>query len=157
MEVHKTPSHQLSEVWGETVALRNLGLALLISCPTVVAGFLIARWLLESNMADKKLATTYSLLIGLFVTVCCGVICALLFKPQRIVTTGAAEDSTTFEETLQELAADEGGLGHVANLPVEVRNEMRDLELYDAFAHAESDAFAHAESRVPTASERRSS
>ena len=128
---------QLSEVWGETVALRNLGLALLISCPTVIAGFLIARWLLESNMEDQKLADTYSLLIGLFVTVCCSVICALLFKPQRIVTTGAAEESTTFEETLQELA-DEGGLGHVANLPVEVQNEMRDLELYDAFAHAES-------------------
>jgi hypothetical protein len=141
------PALRLSEVWGETVALRNLGLALLISCPTVVAGFLIGRWLLESNMTDKKLAGTYSLLIGLFLTVCCAVICALLFKPQRIVTTGAAEDSTTFEETLQELAADEGGLGHVVNLPVEVQNEMRDLELYDAFAHAESGVRTTSEGR----------
>lgn len=128
----------LSEVWGETVALRNLALALAISAPTTIVAFLVARWLLESNMEDQKRADTFSLLIGLFVVVVCAVICARLFPPQRVVTTVDAEQSSTFEETLHELAADEGGLGAVADLPDEVQREMHDLDLYDAFAHAES-------------------
>ncbi|WP_305094925.1 hypothetical protein [Prescottella sp. R16] len=131
-------SLQLSEVWGETVALRNLVLALLISCPTTLVVFLVARWLLESNMDDRSRADTYSLLVGLFTVIVCAVICARLFPPQRVVTTEAAGQSSAFDETLREIAEDEGGLGRVADLPTEVQDEMRELDLYDAFARAEA-------------------
>jgi hypothetical protein len=131
---------QLAEVWGETVAPRNLTLALVISCPTTLVAFLVAKWLFESNMANQERASTYSLLVGLFVIVVCAVVCARLFRPQRIVTTDASAiaDSSTFEDALKELADDEGGLGSVERLPAEVAHEMRELGLYDAFAHAET-------------------
>lgn len=128
---------ELSEVWGETVALRNLTLALLISCPTTLATFLVARWFLESNVKDQAQAGTYSLLVGLLAVVVSAVLCARLFPPQRVVTTSAAEESSTLEEALRELAAAEGGLGAVADLPPEVQDEMRELGLYEAFAAAE--------------------
>lgn len=127
----------LSEVWGETVALRNLTLALLISCPTTLVTFLVARRILEANVKDQAQAGTYSLLVGLFAVVVCAVLCARLFPPQRIVTTSDAEHSSTMEEALRELAASEGGLGAVADLPPEVQAEMHELGLYEAFADAE--------------------
>jgi hypothetical protein len=137
---HEESGLELHSVWGETVAIRNLTVALLISSPATIVGFLIARSILDSTMDDEALARTYSLLAGLFVAVSCAALCSVLFKPQRVVTTDDAADSSTFDQALAEIAAEEGGLGRVSDLPLEVQAEMRSLGLYDAFERAEREA-----------------
>lgn len=128
---------ELVSVWNETVKSRNLFLSLLISVPATLIGLLVAEKLLTGVMEDDEIAKTYSLLIGLAIVVTTAVINARLFRPQRIVTTEAPEESTTFEETLRELEAEPGGLGDTSEVPPEVQQEMRDLGLYDAFVEAE--------------------
>ncbi|MCD2263717.1 hypothetical protein K3888_13515 [Dietzia aurantiaca] len=128
---------ELVSVWNETVKTRNLGYSLLISVPATLIGLLVAENLLSRVMADADIAKTYSLLIGLAIVVTTAVINARLFKPQRIVTTEEPGESTTFEETLRELADEPAGLGDTSAVPEEVRQEMRELGLYDAFVRAE--------------------
>jgi hypothetical protein len=127
----------LISVWGETVKTRNLCLALLISVPSTLIGLLVAEKILAGVMEDGEIAKTYSLLIGLAIVVTTAVISARMFRPQRIVTTGDAGQSTTFEEALEELAEGEGGLGHTDLVPAYVQQEMRSLRLHDAFVEAE--------------------
>ncbi|GAA4261229.1 MULTISPECIES: hypothetical protein [Dietzia] len=135
---------ELVSVWNETVRTRNLGYSLLISVPATLIGLLVAENLLSRVMEDAEIAKTYSLLIGLAIVVITAVINARLFPPQRIVTTEEPGESTTFEETLRELAEEPGGLGDTSAVPEEVRQEMRELGLYDAFVSAEQNVAARA-------------
>ncbi|WP_052068055.1 hypothetical protein [Rhodococcoides fascians] len=132
-----TTEPELIQVWNETVKTRNLFKALLISVPLTVIGLLVAEKLLTGVLDDDEIARTYSLLIGLVIVVTTAAINARLFRPQRIVTTEAPSESTTFEEALRDLEVEPGGLGDTAAVPPEVRQEMRDLGLYDAFVEAE--------------------
>lgn len=133
-----TGRSDLVEVWGETVSLRNLGMALLISTPVTVVVFYVGRTVLQHLVSDPDRADTFSLLVGLVSVITCAVVCARLFAPQRIlVDDDSVADSSSVDEALRELAEEEGGLGHVADLPPEVAQEMKDLGLYDAFARAE--------------------
>ncbi|KAA0918864.1 hypothetical protein [Dietzia sp. ANT_WB102] len=128
---------ELVSVWNETVKTRHLGLSLLISVPATLIALLVSQQVLGSVMDDQEIARTYSLLIGLAVVVSTAVLNARLFAPQRIVTTEAPEDSTSFEDTLRELATEPGGLGDTSRVPEQIRQEMRDLGLYDAFVDSE--------------------
>jgi multidrug transporter EmrE-like cation transporter len=128
---------ELISVWNETVKTKNLFTALLISVPLTLIGLLVADKLLTGVMDDDDIAKTYSLLIGLAIVVITAVVNAKLFRPQRIVTTETPGESTTFEETLRDLEVEPGGLGDTSAVPSEVRQEMRDLGLYEAFVEAE--------------------
>lgn len=134
--VEKEPT-DLAEVWGETVSLRNLALSLAISVPTTVIVYYIGHAVLVRAVSDPDRAETFSLLCGLASVIVCAVLCARLFAPQRVLVDDPVADSSSFEDALRELSEDEGGLGSVADLPPEVVQEMKDLELYDAFARAE--------------------
>jgi hypothetical protein len=128
---------ELISVRNETVKTKNLFKALLVSVPLTLIGLLVADKLLVGVMDDDEIAKTYSLLIGLAIVVITAVVNAKLFRPQRIVTTESPGESTTFEETLRELEVEPGGLGDTSAVPSEVRQEMRELGLYDAFVEAE--------------------
>ena len=128
----------LAEVWGEAVDLRNLGKALLIAVPVSLGGFLAAAAVLPGLVGTPATAKTYALLVGLFSTILGAVICAKLFKPQRIVTTEAAADSAVQAAALAELAASAEGLGDVTKLPEAVQAEMRELGVYDTFLEAQT-------------------
>ncbi|OZF42620.1 hypothetical protein [Rhodococcus sp. 14-2470-1a] len=128
---------ELISVWNETVKTRNLFKALLISVPLTLIGLLVAEKALTGAMEDDEIARTYSLLIGLAIVVVTAVVNAKLFRPQRIVTTEAPGESTTFEEALRDLEVEPGGLGNTSAVPLEVRQEMQDLGLYEAFVEAE--------------------
>ncbi|MBB1018739.1 hypothetical protein ACIQCV_16540 [Dietzia maris] len=136
---------ELVSVWNETVNTRNLFKALLISVVSTLIALLVAEKLLAGVMEDAEIAKTYSLLIGLAVVVITAVLNARFFRPQRIVTTGSPEESTTFEETLRELENEPGGLGDTSAAPLEVQQEMRTLGLYDAFVEAEHRAMRTSE------------
>lgn len=128
----------LAEVWGETVSLRNLAIALSISVPTTVVVFFVGRIILDRIVSDPDQAETFTLLCGLAAVVTCAVICARLFKPQRILVTDGAEDTESVEEAIRDMAENEGGIGRVSDLPESVQQEIKELGLYDAFLKAES-------------------
>lgn len=132
------PRRDLAVVWGETVSLRHLSWALLISLPATVVIFFLGHALLARTLDDPKEATTFSLLVGLAAVVACAVLCARLFSPQRIIVTDGSGNASATEATIEELAGTAHGLGKVADLPVEVQRELSDAGLRRAFERAEA-------------------
>lgn len=132
-----SPRRDLAEVWGETVSLAHLAAAVVIAVPLTLGGFTVGGWLLARATGDAETARTYSLLIGLALVVVSGALCAVLFRPQRRVNLGASDvTDTAFEDTLKDYHATEG-LGRVGDLPEDVQEELRHLELFEAFEAAE--------------------
>ncbi|XDF37079.1 hypothetical protein RBH89_08510 [Paracidovorax avenae] len=125
---------RLAEVWGDTVDLRHLAWSIAIGIGISVAGlFLASRWL-ATVVESKQLAHAYAMLAGLAGCVAAGVICARAFPPKREVTElDTPTDPAWRREVLEELAAQPGGLGTVADLPPVVVQELKELKLYDLF------------------------
>jgi hypothetical protein len=76
-------------------------------------------------------------------------VCAKLFKPKREVVEESS-DLASRTAVLDQLAAEAGGLGSVADLPEEVAAEMKELGLYDVFA-AHERRLSRARDTAPTA------
>jgi hypothetical protein len=126
----------LAEVWGDTVELGHLVKALLIGVPISAGSYLIAARLLAANGVAEQMAHAWALLVGLAGCLCGGVICALLFKPKRVISEGAL-DSDARREAIEVLANEPGGLGKISDLPVSVMEEMEQLGLRASFEAAE--------------------
>lgn len=126
----------LIEVWGDTVDSRHLLAAIVIGGALSLSAFLIARHLLLGVVAQPAMAGSYAMLIGLGGCLISGGICAKLFPPKRIVLEDPA-DPAWRDEALAKLAAEEGGLGRLEDLPPAVAAEMREIGLYDLFADYE--------------------
>ena len=73
------------------------------------------------------------MLAGLGGCLLAGVLCAMLFKPKRVVIEGEAADPFWRQEVLTKLAEQTGDLGSVDDLPPVVVKEMKELEIYDLF------------------------
>ncbi|BFO54921.1 hypothetical protein [Acidovorax sacchari] len=125
---------RLAEVWGDTVDLRHLAWSIAIGIGISVAGFFLASRWLATVVESKQLAHAYAMLAGLAGCVAAGVICARAFPPKREVTElDTPTDPAWRREVLEELAAQPGGLGTVADLPPVVVQELKELKLYDLF------------------------
>ncbi len=127
---------RLAEVWGDTVDLQHLAwsIAIGIGIGISVTGFFLASRWLATVVASQQLAHAYAMLAGLAGCVAAGVICARAFPPKREVTEqDTSTDPAWRREVLEELAAQPGGLGSVADLPPVVVQELKELKLYDLF------------------------
>ena len=125
---------RLAEVWGDTVDLRHLAWSIAIGIGISVTGFFLASRWLATVVASQQLAHAYAMLAGLAGCVAAGVICARAFPPKREVTEqDTSTDPAWRREVLEELAAQPGGLGSVADLPPVVVQELKELKLYDLF------------------------
>ncbi|MDT0138024.1 hypothetical protein [Acidovorax sp. PRC11] len=125
---------RLAEVWGDTVDLRHLAWSIAIGIGISVTGFFLASRWLATVVASQQLAHAYAMLAGLAGCVAAGVICARAFPPKREVTEqDTSTDPAWRREVLEELAAQPGGLGSVADLPPAVVQELKELKLYDLF------------------------
>jgi hypothetical protein len=134
-------SHELLEIWGDTVNGRHLLYAVLIGGTGGLLPLLLADALLPRIEDNRSLAHAYALLVGLIACVLMGVICARLFSPQRVVVEAGAEDSDR-QEVLNVLRGERLGLGTVGSLPAETVAELRELELYDLFRDGEAESAA---------------
>ncbi|QRK12388.1 hypothetical protein JQX13_21600 [Archangium violaceum] len=134
MKKHDPRHGHLAEVWGDTVDLRHLAWSIAIGLVVSLACFLLASHLLADRVGSAALARAYAMLAGLAGCVLSGVICGALFPPKREVVEDGAADPSWRQEVLNELAAQSGGLGAVAELPPSVVSEMKALHLYELFA-----------------------
>lgn len=126
---------RLAEVWGDTVDLRHLALAIAIGTGISVLGFYLASRWLATVVESRQLAHAYAMLAGLAGCVIAGVICARAFAPKREVTElDTSNDPEWRREVLEELARQPGGLGTVQDLPPAVVQELKELKLYELFA-----------------------
>jgi len=126
------------EVWGDTVVGRDLAFAVLIGTGFSALALFGAQALFARIVANPSPADAYALLVGIAACVIAGVICGKLFAPKRKVVV-AASDAHQVDEVLAALADERQGLGHVADLPKQTADELRELGLYERFEAAEGD------------------
>lgn len=124
---------QLVEVWGDTADVKHLAWAIVLGIGISLPAYLLAARMLTAFVSSPELAKAYGMLAGLGGCVIAGVMCALLFKPKRVVVEGEAADPFWRQEVLAKLAEQTGDLGSVADLPPGVVQEMKELQIYDLF------------------------
>ena len=126
----------LVEVWGDTVDSRHLAWSVVLGIAISLGAFMVANRIFALFVHDAAMSRAYSMLVGLLACLVAGAVCARLFKPKRRVVEETA-DTARLQSVLDQLAAEPGGLGSVADLPPAVAAEMKELGLYDLFADAE--------------------
>jgi len=122
----------LVEVWGDTVDIRHLAWSVALGIGISLGAFFSANYFLALYVHDAAMTRAYAMLVGLAGCLIAGAVCAKLFKPKRVVV-DQASDTARREEVLDQLAAEAGGFGFVADLPQAVATEMKELGLYDVF------------------------
>lgn len=136
----RSPRRQLVEVWGDTADVMHLAWSIALGVGISLPSFLLASRLLASVVSSQELAKAYGMLAGLAGCVIAGVLCAVLFKPKRVVVEDEVADPFWRQEVLTKLAEQTGDLGSVADLPPAVVQEMKELKLYDLFVSYETAA-----------------
>jgi len=132
------PQRQLVEVWGDTVDVKHLAWSIILGIGISLPAFLLASRWLSSLVSSPDLARAYAMLAGLGGCVLAGVLCAVIFKPKRIVVEGATADPFWRQQVLSQLHEQTGDLGRVADLPPGVVQEMKELQIYDLFVNYEN-------------------
>jgi len=130
MSEEKKGADQLTEVWGDTVNLKELIMSTIIGIVLTMTFYLIGRKVFSNiDTIDKSLANGYSLLVGILGCFISGTISAKLFKPKRIVEDIA--DPTTMEDILKEAGMTlEDEIEAISKVNKEIINEMEDVGLY---------------------------
>lgn len=118
------------EIWGDTVAPRHTLWAILIGLGTSAPLYLGSETLLQHVGDDPEVASTYALLVGLAGCLLSGFICALLFRPERVVGESAAGGEGR-RKAMDDIEQELGPLGDPGELPSVVQQELRTLGLYD--------------------------
>lgn len=126
-------SLELVEVWGDTVDLRHLAWSVVLGTGISIGAFFAGQRLLSAFVPDAAIARAYAMLVGLAGCLVAGMVCAFLFKPKREVVEHAVNPAERMR-VLDQLAAESGGLGTVADLSPAARAEMDELGLLDLFA-----------------------
>ena len=130
----KEPVGKYMEVWGDTVAPKELAIAAVICVALTMIFFLAGRKMLMSIPSlDYGLAKGYSLLIGIIGTFIGAAISAKKFPPKRKIMIQAQEES------LEEILAAAGMTVEeereaLANVSPEIIKELEDYELWQLLA-----------------------
>jgi len=125
---------QYTEVWGDTVVLKELVYASIIGVVLTMSAFLIGQKIFSNiESIEEGLANGYSLLVGVAGCILSGVISAKLFSPKRTVEERfEAED---IEEIIKAAGMTvEEEIEALSNLDSEIIKELEDLELYALLA-----------------------
>lgn len=130
----KTTNKPLTEVWGDTVNLKELLLASVLGIVLTLAAFLIGRsFFLQVDGLDPGLAKGYSLLVGIAGCLVSAVISANLFKPKRVVE--EKFENENIEDIIRAAGMTvEEEIEALATVDPEIIAEMEDLELYALLA-----------------------
>lgn len=123
-----------TEVWGDTVILKELIYSCFIGVIITMSMFLVGSNIFKKfNNIEPSLAKGYALLVGVAGCILSGFISAKLFKPKRKV-----EEKFEFENI--EIILKAAGISieeereALANLDPEIIKELEDLELYALLA-----------------------
>lgn len=121
---------QLTEVWGDTVDLKELLISSILGIVLTVGTYLIGRSIfLNIEGLDTGLAKGYSLLVGIVGCIASGVISAKLFKPKRIVE--EKFENENIEDILKAAGMTvEDEINALRNVDPAIIAEMEEFELY---------------------------
>ena len=130
----ETKNKKYTEVWGDTVVLKELLYSCVIGVFLTMSMFFLGQKIFHSfENIEKSLANGYALLIGVIGCIVSGAICAKLFRPKRTV-----EEKFEFEniENILESAGItlEEEREALSKLDSETIKELEDLELYALLA-----------------------
>ena len=82
----ETKNKKYTEVWGDTVVLKELLYSCIIGVFLTMSMFFLGQKIFHSfENIEKSLANGYALLIGVIGCIASGAICAKLFRPKRTV------------------------------------------------------------------------
>lgn len=129
----RAPKH-LTEVWGDTVALKELLLACLLGVIFTMTFFFVGQYIFHGMEGlDAGMADGYALLVGMAGCILSGVLNARLFKPKRNFEGELQSDSVeevlrTAGMTVEEEAA------ALAVVDSEIIAELEDLHMYSLLA-----------------------
>lgn len=127
--LEKKKAH-LTEVWGDTVDLKELIMAAGIGIVLTMGMYLVGRNIfLRVEGLDRGLATGYSLLVGIVGCIASGVVSAKLFKPKRVIE--EVFENENIEDIL--LAAGmtlEDEINALRTVDPQIIAEMEEFELY---------------------------
>jgi len=127
-------ANDLTEVWGDTVSLKQLGYASILGFVLTMVFFLAGRsYFLGLGTVETSLAKGYSLLVGMAGCILSAVISAKLFKPKRIIEEHLDQESV--EEVLASAGiTPEEEAKALGKLDPKVIGEMEELELWQLLA-----------------------
>ena len=124
----------LTEVWGDTVNIKELAISIILGVVFTMVFYLIGRKIFMSmGTIEENLAKGYALFIGIAGCFIAAVISAKSFRPKRIV--GELDSTTDVAEVLEyaHMTPEEEGEA-LTKVGPDVIKEMEDLELYGLLA-----------------------
>jgi hypothetical protein len=124
-----------AEIWGDTVDLRQLPIAIIIGSVMSMVCFLLTSAGLTHWFPSliKGLRDGYALLGGMLGALCAAVLCSRLFLPKRTFTEGefsVDDQKALLEELKVDIREESENLKRTAP---ELIKEMKELQLYDLF------------------------
>lgn len=130
----KKKDQVLTEVWGDTVNLRELTISIILGVIFTMSFFLVGRMIfLNMGSIEPNLAKGYALFVGIVGCFIAAAISAKMFRPKRFI--GELNDIGEIEEVLEyaHMTVEEEAEA-LAKLDPSVIREMEDLELYGLLA-----------------------
>lgn len=124
----------LTEVWGDTVNIKELAISIILGVIFTMCFYLIGRRIfLGIGSIEENLAKGYALFVGIAGCFIAAVISAKAFRPKRIV--GELDSTTDVAEVLEyaHITPEEEGEA-LSKVGLDVIKEMEDLELYGLLA-----------------------
>lgn len=124
----------LTEVWGDTVNIKELAISIILGVIFTMCFYLIGRRIfLGIGSIEENLAKGYALFVGIAGCFIAAVISAKAFRPKRIV--GELDSTTDVAEVLEyaHITPEEEGEA-LSKVGSDVIKEMEDLELYGLLA-----------------------
>ena len=124
----------LTEVWGDTVNIKELAISIILGVIFTMVFYLIGRKIFMSmGTIEENLAKGYALFVGIAGCFIAAVISAKAFRPKRIV--GELDSMTDVAEVLEyaHMTPEEEGEA-LTKVGPDVIKEMEDLELYGLLA-----------------------
>ena len=125
---------ELTEVWGDTVNIKELAISIILGVIFTMVFYLIGRKIFMSmGTIEENLAKGYALFVGIAGCFIAAVISAKAFRPKRIV--GELDSTTDVAEVLEyaHMTPEEEGEA-LTKVGSDVIKEMEDLELYGLLA-----------------------
>ncbi len=124
-----------ADIWGDTVDLKHLAIAIIIGIAISLTAFLIGFNIIKQMRPDMvlPLQKAMGLIVGIFGCIVSAIICAKLFPPKRTFSEQefTAEDR---ERMITELNIDpEEELEAINAMSDSTKEEMQELEIYDMF------------------------
>lgn len=124
----------LTEVWGDTVKLKELGIAALLGIVLTMVFYLVGNQIFSNiESIEESLAKGYALMTGILGCFLSAAISAKLFKPKRIIEEHAENVEIADVLAFGGMTVEEDAKA-LANLDPKVIAEMEDLELYALLA-----------------------